>query len=287
MDNKSKKLGLPLKFHGGKSYLASKIVALMPSHLHYVEPFAGGLSVMLAKDYEGVSEVVNDIDKRLTNFWCVLQSESEFSIFQRIVEAIPFSEYEWQTAEIWNNDLGRYAHEPLKVWNAVHFFIYCRQSLAGRMKGFAPLSRTRTRRGLNEQVSAWLAAVNGLPEVHSRLKRVAILNQDAIEVIRGQDGPDTLFYLDPPYLAETRKSTDVYAHEMSAAAHATLLQTILGLQGKVMISGYASDLYDTFLRDWHRHTFDVPNNAAGGKSKARKAEILWCNFKESEARKSA
>ncbi len=52
----------PLKWHGGKWYLARRIVAKMPPHIHYVEPFAGGLSVLLAKDPEGVSEVVNDIN---------------------------------------------------------------------------------------------------------------------------------------------------------------------------------------------------------------------------------
>jgi DNA adenine methylase len=59
----------PLKWHGGKRYLAKRLVAMMPPHLHYVEPFAGGLSVLLAKDPEGVSEVVNDLDGELSNFW--------------------------------------------------------------------------------------------------------------------------------------------------------------------------------------------------------------------------
>ncbi len=87
---------------------------------------------------------------------------------------------------------------------AVWFFITCRQSLAGRMEDFAPLSRTRTRRRMNEQCSAWLTAVEGLIEVHGRLKRVVILNRPALEVIRQEDGPQTLFYLDPPYLHQTR-----------------------------------------------------------------------------------
>ena len=70
---------------------------------------------------------------------------------------------------------------------------------------------------MNEQASAWLAAVAGLSEVHARLSRVVILNRDALNVIRKQDGPDTLFYLDPPYLTETRTAPDVFAHEMTEA----------------------------------------------------------------------
>lgn len=43
-------LSQPLKWHGGKHYLAQKIIDLMPKHLHYVEPFGGGLAVLLNKD---------------------------------------------------------------------------------------------------------------------------------------------------------------------------------------------------------------------------------------------
>lgn len=260
----------PLKWHGGKHYLAPKIVALMPEHTHYVEPFAGGLSVLLSKDPEGVSEVANDINGQLANFWRVLQDSDTFTRFERILQAVPFSESEWQSA--------RHNAPRDTVESAVRFFVQCRQSLAGRMNCFAPLSRTRTRRGMNEQASAWLNAVDGLPDVHARLKRVAILNRDALDVIRQQDGPATLFYLDPPYLAETRVSEDVYAHEMSEAEHAELLATIRDCQGKVMLSGYPSQMYERRLSSWNRHEFAIPNQAAGGKTKRRMTEVVWCNF---------
>jgi len=55
--HRAKRLIPPLKWHGGKHYLAPQVVARMPPHRHYVEPFAGGLSVLLARDYHGVSEV--------------------------------------------------------------------------------------------------------------------------------------------------------------------------------------------------------------------------------------
>jgi DNA adenine methylase len=87
-----------LKYHGGKHYLAHEIVALMPGHMHYVEPYAGGLAVLFAKPWEGTSEVVNDLNGDLTNFWRVLQDRKSFADFRRRVEAIPFSETEWQEA---------------------------------------------------------------------------------------------------------------------------------------------------------------------------------------------
>jgi DNA adenine methylase len=260
----------PLKWHGGKYYLAPKIVGLMPSHLHYVEPFAGGLSVLLAKGPDGVSEVVNDIHGDLSDFWQVLQEPKSFAAFVRTVEAVPFSEAEWRQAAVPGGT------DP--VGRAVGFFVRCRQSLAGRMDAFTGVTKTRTRRGMNNEVSAWLTAVEGLPAVHKRLRQVLVLNRDALDVIAQQDGPDTLFYLYPPYLAQTRAAADVYAHEMTAERHAELLDLVRGCRGKVMLSGYPSDLYDHRLGDWTRHEFDLPNQAAGGKRKRRMTEVVWCNF---------
>lgn len=73
MASNTKKINTPLKTHGGKYYLATKIVALIPKHTRYLEPYAGGLSVLLAKPYEGISEYVNDLNGELTNFWRVLR----------------------------------------------------------------------------------------------------------------------------------------------------------------------------------------------------------------------
>ena len=272
---RSPRLTPPLKWHGGKHYLAPKIVSLMPPHLHYVEPYFGGGSVLLFKNPEGISEVVNDLCLELTTFWRVLKHEDLFAQFQRIVEATPFSQDEWDNS--W---------EPTScpVEAAVRFFVRCRQSRAGQMANFATLTRNRLRRGMNEQVSAWMGVVEGLPAVAARLKRVVILHDDALNVIRSQDGPNTLFYLDPPYLHETRRSTSVYEHEMTDDDHSKLLHVVNEVEGHVILSGYRSELYDTMLSGprWRRKDIDVPNHVAAGSSKRRETESLWMNYPDAD-----
>jgi len=277
----------PLKWHGGKHYLAKRIIALMPRHVHYVEPYAGGLAVLLARDpadpalswgsashARGVSEVVNDISAELINFWRVLQDRWDFEQFRRIVQATPFAQMEFERARA---VAGPGAD---RIHRAAVFFVQCRQSLAGRMQGFAALSRTRTRRGMNEQASAWLSAVDGLPAVHERLRRVVILCDDALNVIRQQDGPRTLFYCDPPYLHSTRTSADQYQHEMTEQQHLALLKTLAQVQGRLLLSGYPSALYDSFAlaQGWSWVDFDLPNHAAGGQRKRRMTERIWANY---------
>jgi len=266
----------PLKYHGGKHYLAAKLVALMPPHIHYVEPYCGGLSVLLHKDPNGVSEVANDIHSGLTNFFKVLQSPQHFAEFQRIVCVVPFSQIEWEKAM----RQGILPQDPqiVDVEAAVRFFIACRQSRAGKFDSFATLSKNRTRRNRNEQVAAWQTAVDGLPAVVERLKQVVILNMDALEVIRQQDGSNTLFYLDPPYMHETRVSTSDYTFEMSDQEHAALLAVIKQCKGKVMLSGYHSPLYDRELADWNLREFQTDNKASSAKVKPTKTECVWMNY---------
>lgn len=264
----------PLKWHGGKYYLAAKIVAMMPPHQQYVEPFFGGGTVLLAKDPTNVGEIVNDLNGHLTNFWRVLQSDELFTRFQRTIMAVPFSETEWKDA-----------HKRLNlvtdaVEQAVAFYIDCRQSHSGRRTGFAPITKSRLRQGMNEQAAAWMSAVDGLPAVHARLRRVTILNRDALKVIAQLDTPNTLFYLDPPYLHTTRSTTTEYGEqEMSVEQHTQLLDLLLAVKGKVMLSGYPSHLYDGKLANWHIVDFDLPNNSASGDTKNRMTERIWCNFK--------
>lgn len=273
----------PLKWHGAKGAfqgkLAKWIVSLMPKHLHYVEPFFGGGSVMLYKDPQGVSEVANDVHYDLMHFWATLQNNLAFMELKRLLEATPFCQHTYETAVDW-------AGKGDMIYTAASFFIRCRMSLAGRMGSFAPLSKSRTRRGMNEQASAWWTTIEGLPEVYERLKRVVITNEKACKLIQREDSPTTLFYLDPPYLHETRATTGEYEHEMKDHEHAEMLGLLAGIKGKFLLSGYHSKLYDGIAEraGWNCHEFKIVNNAAGGKKKREMVECVWTNFAQSANR---
>jgi DNA adenine methylase len=283
----------PLKWHGGKHYIAKAVLELMPPHQHYVEPYFGGGQVLFARDpadrrywwagrtsdgrpSEGVSEVVNDRHQHLMNFYAVLKDPQTFGQLQHLLDLTQHSESEWEAAR----GLLR-ADEADPVRRAAALFTFCRQSLSARMTAYQPVTRTRLRGGREGEVNAWRGAVEGLEAVHRRLQDVRVLCRDAVDVIEQEDAPATLFYCDPPYVHETRTATKVYGpHEMTEADHRRLLDVLRACKGKVILSGYPSALYDTFLSGWGRREVPRPNNAAGGKKKRLMTEVLWFNFEE-------
>jgi DNA adenine methylase len=256
-----------------------------------VEAYFGGGQVLFARDpkderywwdgltsdgrkADGVSEVVNDLNGDLMNFYGALKDPELFDRLRHRLELTLFSEAEWRAAR----DRPA-APDGDPVVRAADLFTLCRQSLAGRMDTFAPTTRTRLRGGRNGDVNAWWKAVEGLHAVHERLRDVKVLSRPALDVIRQEDTPATFFYLDPPYVPGTRASPDVYGeYEMSEEGHRQLLALLLTVKAKVILSGYPSQLYDDTLGGWSRHSFDKPNNAAGGQAKRRMSEVLWWNF---------
>lgn len=262
------KLTSPLKYPGGKHYLADMIITIMPPHEHYIEPFAGSLAVLIRKPYNGISEVVNDLDRYLTDFWITLSNTHLFADFVRIIDATPFSSYEFEAAR-------DYKKSDYIVRRAVQFFIRNRMSRQGEGREFTSLTSARIRRGMNAEVSAWLTAVDGLAEIHARLRQVLILNMPALDVINKYDGPKTLFYCDPPYL-----DCDLYEHGMSEEDHIELLESLSRIQGHFILSGYNSPLYEIYRQQykWHVIDIEVPNSMQKDSTKSKKIERLWTNF---------
>ncbi len=257
----------PVKWHGGKHYLAQRIIELLPPHHTYVEPFGGAASVLLNKPPAAV-EIYNDLDERITRLFRVIRNRGDE--FQRRLALTPYSEAEFRDAANPADD---------EVEQACRDFVRWRQSIGGRGDSFS-YTLHRVRRGMADVVSGYLSAIDDqLPLVVERFRPVQIMCRPAINVIQKWDSPETLFYCDPPYLHETRASgsRDVYGVEMDEADHRELAKVLLACQGKIVLSGYPSKLYRELYASWKTVEIDIANHAAGGRSKARKQEMLWLN----------
>jgi DNA adenine methylase len=258
------KLRSPLKTHGGKSYLARRIIALFPDHDVYCEPFGAGLSVLLNKPWSA-REVVGDINPDLMNFYRVLVDDTDRIL--DLVEQLPYDEAMFVAARDW-----LVPGQPALL-RAVGFLVRNRFSRGGLGSDFAWSDRLRG--GQPGDLNAWHTIQTELPAIARRLRGVELHCGDALTLIRSTDGPGTLHYLDPVYIPETRTARQTYAHEMVEGQHQELLSLACQCQGKVFLSGYRHPLYDVQLTGWTRHEFAMPNHAGQGKTKQRRTECLW------------
>ena len=69
----------PIKWFGGKSALAERIVARMPPHVCYVEVFGGAAWVLFRKE-RSKSEIYNDLNGDLVNLFGVLRDRPHYFI---------------------------------------------------------------------------------------------------------------------------------------------------------------------------------------------------------------
>jgi DNA adenine methylase len=106
--------------------------------------------------------------------------------------------------------------------------------------------------------------------ITERLRGVIIENDNALDVIRRHDSEDTAFYVDPPYLPSTRDAGKDYRFEMSEEDHIKLAGALNEVKGKVILSGYPSELYDSLYKGWER----VEKDSIADGHLPRK-EVLW------------
>jgi len=259
----------PVKWHGGKRYLARHIIGHFPPHRVYLEPFGGGASVLLNKEPVEV-ETYNDLDLRITRLFRVLRDQGED--FIKKVQLIPYSQVEFEHA-------AQYPEESADLDCAVCDFVRWRQSFGGKGQSWS-FTTGRARGGMAGDVNAWWTAIDMLPEIIDRLRRVQIICQPACEAIPRFDHKEGLIYCDPPYMHETRATggRKVYGVEMNDADHRELATVLSRCEAKIVLSGYPSPLYDALYSHWRRVEFDIANHAAGGRRKARETECLWMNF---------
>ena len=254
-----------LRYHGGKWMLAPWIISHFPSHRIYVEPFGGAASVLLRKP-RSYSEVYNDLSDEVVNLFRVARERG--GELARLLTLTPFARDEYaESFEV--------AEDPLEQ---------ARRTVIRSFMGFGSNSlnravrsgfRANSNRSGTTPAHDWAHYPECLLAICERLAGVVIENRDAMEVMAAHDGPDTLHYVDPPYVHDTRSKTCAtkgYDHEMTNDYHKDLAAFLGTLRGAVIVSGYDCQLYQRLFDGWTQ----VERRALADGARER-TEVLWMN----------
>jgi DNA adenine methylase len=277
-----------VRYHGGKWKLAPWIISHFPPHRIYVEPYGGAGSVLLQKP-RSYAEIYNDLEGEIVNLFRVLRDRKSARELERFLRLTPFAREEFEAAY---PDKVRTGSSSDRVASLNTRIERARRLIVRGYQGFSSAAinprhhtgfRSSSHRSGTTPASDWAHFPNSLALITERLQGVCVERQPASRVMLAHDSPRTLHYVDPPYLLTTRKvhQRSAYQHEMSDRQHSNLANLLVELKGMVVVSGYASDLYDCSLfSGWMRIENKVHAGVRQGQS--ARTEVLWLN-KRAEA----
>lgn len=262
----------PVKRVGGKGKNAKLLIPHFAKAEMYAEPCFGAGSVFYGL-VEGIypREVVNDLDASIVTFFRVLRDRPDELI--KLCELTPYARDEYLACREKSDDP---VEEARRVW------VRLRQTFAGLGDGEGRWARAQP--GGPYYPDVFKNSIERFRPAAERLRHVAIDHLDAKEFVKKwrQHGK-VFFYVDPPYVLDTRSDKQVYEHEMTEAQHVSLAEELHAAVRSgcdVAISGYANDLYDLELfLGWRRLKFNVTASTARVKDETSRAEeILWMSY---------
>lgn len=253
-----------LLYHGGKWRIAPWIIDHFPAHREYVEPFGGGASVLLRKP-RAKSEVYNDLDGEIVGLFRVLRDPAQSAELERQLRLTPFAREEYDAA-------FEKADDPVESARRLIIRSYMGHSSNSATRDVKNGFRSQ-RMGSNNPSTDFANYPSSLQAVTARLLGVVIEKRPALQVVEQYDSPEALIYCDPPYPRSTRTTNHAsYRHEMSDAEHELLAETLAGVQGMVVVSGYRCELYDRIFAGWPRVSMSTRAACASPRQ-----ECLWLN----------
>lgn len=256
-----------LSYYGGKTRMVSELVRYIVPHRLYVEGFGGMASLLFYKE-PSIVEVYNDRDERVVRFFRALRERGDEVI--RAVELTPYARDEFRLA------IDGLDSEKDDVEFARKFTVYIWQCVNSR--GSSYVSDWSYSKVMN-RASGFMKLPEKLRRVVQRLKMVMIENLDIFELLDKYDSEETFWYLDPPYYGPERVAKKRYRVEMTGKEQERLVNRLLRIKGKVLLSGYKNNLYDKLVENgWNSVVLSVRKSASISSSKSMAREMIWFNY---------
>ncbi|MBK68038.1 MAG: DNA methyltransferase [Rickettsiales bacterium] len=249
---------------GGKSKLAKTITRIIneTEHKIYAEPFIGMGGVFLRRNFIPQSEIINDYNKEVSNFFRILQRH--YNPFMDTLKWRLSSRAEF-------NRLLSVNIETLTDLERAARFLYLQKNAFGGKAAGQSFGVTKERSGRFNIYK--LASI--LEEVHERLSGVTIECLDYKEFIKRYDHKDILFYLDPPYFGCEKD----YGNDLFSRFEFEFMAAILKkIKGKFILSLNDHEKVREIFKDFNIDAVETTYSISVTKEKTRYGEVLIKNY---------
>jgi DNA adenine methylase len=251
----------PLRYPGGKAKLANFVKGLIATNrlwdCEYVEPYCGGagIAIELLRG-EFVSRIrINDLDPAINCFWRAVMYHTD-ELCGRISK-VRLSVPTWrrQRAILQRVD----EHSTVEVGFAAFFLN--RVNRSGILRA-GPIG------GL-DQTGAWLidarfnraALIETISLIAEYGERITVDSADAAEFLRRARewaGPETLIYLDPPYVVQGKR---LYRNSYTAQDHAEIAGEVAKLRCPWIVSYDSEPLIRKLYAGYRSMTYGIGYSA--------------------------
>lgn len=189
---------IPFQQWGGSAKYARKLADQLPEHQRYVEPFCGAAAVFFAKA-PAPEEVLSDTDPEVIFAHKHIQKldARSFAALKRFSWRVSRTGFERAKAAEPSSDAERF-------WRHVYGRL-CTWGAKPNMSGYATIHDGQS------------YDLEDLWRFHERLKGTRLVAQDWKKTLAECDGPDTLFFVDPPYAGEWAMGDGIPAEEIAKA----------------------------------------------------------------------
>ena len=241
----------PIQYAGGDWHIKNKILPILRQSgaSKLVEVFGGsGVITQFAPREQFKNIVYNDRDSLLTNFFLVLRDKPK-----ELVEKVFFMPSSRELFNKYKNMLETgeiYKLDPMS--KAIATFYLLNASYAGTSNGWSIRHRDNTSVRIRRKALA-------LADYAKRWLDVDIENKDFREILKTHDTPNTVFYLDPPFLSEKNTDRDRYYRlSFTEKDMKELLEMLSRIKGKFVLKLPIDHLEIPYIEEWiQKHGYYV------------------------------
>jgi DNA adenine methylase len=222
-------------------------------NMTYIEPYGGGVNMLFHKE-KSKFEIINDQNIELVNIFRAIRDEPE-----EFIRKINLYKC---TQEIFEKSESRKNFED-----------YLDQAVNDMFLRKTSKSELKQKFQKPTNLQSWKKSILEIDNYNKRIKDIFILNKPALEIIKSFDTEDSFLYCDPPYLHENKVSKMVYSSEMTTECHMDLYRSLNNFNGKVVLSGCMSPLYNRLYKNWN-----ISKKRINKTEKEKATEVIWKNF---------